>query len=79
MAERVKQFGVIYIDTEGYLVVPVIRNGTHLTDYEIAPDAITLSRKDEWIAHFRAKDNIMKGRMMDDFISAYNYHLSNSR
>lgn len=69
-------FGKVYIDAEGYIVVPVIINGSYMTDYEVHPRSVTEERREEWIEHFRAKDKIMKD-MLSDFIAAYDYHLMN--
>lgn len=71
-------FGDIYIDEERFIVVPVIQDGTTVTDYEVRPEQVTAADRETWINHFREKSKIVTPRMLDDFTRAYDYHLNNN-
>lgn len=72
------QFGAITVDSDNYIVIPIMIDGEYRTSYEIAPCQISSHNIDGWVEHMRSKswwDNTNN----NNFINALNYVANEKR
>ena len=50
-----KTFGNIKVDDDRYIVIPIVIDGVHRTDYEISPYMVCDRSLCEWVEHMRSK------------------------
>lgn len=74
-----KTFGNIKVDDDRYIVIPIVIDGVHRTDYEIPPYMVSHDSIADWVEHMQSKGKWWKEEYNNSLINALNFVASGTQ
>lgn len=65
-------FGSISVDSDRYIIIPIVVNGRHSQNYEISPLNVSPANAKQWLEHLQDK-RWWKAEYNSDFMNAVNF------